>query len=106
MWWMWAVMGSISIVATEYMCRASIWEHYHQAFPYVIVPALMINGSIFYLYKYAPSYLLGWGLLFAGNIGGRMLVSYMTGEPLRIQSFIALSLIIGGVLILKLGETV
>ena len=95
-WILHSFIANAVIMGIEYIYRTKAFPDFTSALPYMLIPILIAQYSLFYLFREAPSYLLGWAVFFLGNGVLRVAISIYLGEPMSEQ-------IIGGLLLIGAG---
>ena len=100
-WILHSVLANLCIMGIEYVYRVKSFPDFSSALPYMLVPILIAQYSLFYLFREAPSYLLAWAVFFLGNGIIRVAVSVYLGEPMNGQIVAGLLLIGAGAFFMK-----
>lgn len=101
LWVVHSFIANVAIMGIEYLYRAKSFSGFLPALPYIIIPILIAQYSLFYLFRESPTYLLGWAVFFLGNGILRVGISLYLGEPMSEQIMAGLFLIAAGAFFLK-----
>lgn len=101
MWIFHSLIANVAIMGTEYIYRTKHFDSFWNALPYMAIPVLIAQYSLFYLFRDSPTYLLGWAVFFLGNGVLRVAISIYLGEPMSEQIIAGLLLIAAGAFFLK-----
>ena len=93
-WLIYTFGSNIIAVSMEYIYRSKMFDNFFQALPYLIIPLLVLSYCLFYMFRFAPSYLMGWVAFAFINAILRMGTNIYMGEPLgfKIIAGIAVSI--------------
>ena len=80
MWFLWIALSNIGVFALEYVYRSGRWESFWAAFPYIVVPVLVVQFGIFYGFKQAPSLILAGAAFGMLGILLRIFNAFLLGE--------------------------
>ena len=106
MWVVYAFISSLLIIGLEYVYRVGTFGGFVEALPYIIIPILGIQGALFYMFKTAPSYMLGWAVFAVLNTLMRLYVNNYLGEKMNLIVLAGVFATVFGGYLIKLGQDV
>ncbi len=103
-WWAWSVVSNFAILFVEFQYRKGGFASYFDALPVIILPILVLQCGLFYTFRDAPSYMLGWAVYFVGSALLRFVTAALVGEPASLTTVCGVMLIALGAYVVKLGS--
>lgn len=103
-WWAWLIVANGAVVFNEYVARRGSYDSFIAALPLVFVPTMLIQCGIFYGYRGAPSFMLGWAVYFVLSVCLRFGNALAVGEPPTVLTVLGVLVVVFGAVLIKLGS--
>ncbi|MEE8551570.1 MAG: hypothetical protein V3T08_09995 [Gemmatimonadota bacterium] len=104
-WWVASIIASLTIAVIEYLNRAGGYATFGEALlrtgPFIIVAQF----GLFYAWRDAPSFMFAWAFFVTSNMVVRLAsVHFAVGEPLSWMTMLGVSLVFGGIYLIKVAQ--
>lgn len=103
-WWVGLVLADLAIMRIEYLNRVGDYGHFGAVLLDTWWLILIVQYGLFCGYKFAPTFMLAWGVYFAMSVLLRFFTSYAVGEPTTWATFIGTAIIVVGAAVIKLAK--
>ena len=101
-WWVLSTGSAVLCIAyLENVYRTGRFDSWWAALPYILLPVALSQASLFYMFRLAPSFLLGWATFTVLNALVRLGNAGLVGEPPSFLQIAGVSLMIGGAFLVK-----
>lgn len=103
MWILYSILASSIAMLTEYSYR-NVFNTFWESLPYLIVPIMLLQWSLFKLFSTSPHWLMAWSTFFLVNAVGRVALSWWSGEQINMTIMVGVIVIACGALIISFGK--
>lgn len=101
-WWILSTGSAVLCIAyLENVYRTGRYDSWFEALPYIAVPMLLSQGALFYMFRLAPTFLLGWAAFTVLNALVRLVNAELVNEPPSFLQLAGVSLMLGGAFMVK-----
>lgn len=101
-WIFYALLANLAILLLEYIYRMRIFDGFWVGLPYTITPILLAQIALFYLFKEAPTWILGAAVFTSITVILRVVLSTANGEPLNWKIGLGVGLMTVAVLLVRM----
>lgn len=103
-WWLASLVANGFIFALERINRSGGFESFSAAIVYTGPLVIAAQWGLFYAWRDAPSLMAAWAFFTVGNLVLRIANSYTIGEPLNLGTWVGLSLMVLGMMMVRTGR--
>ena len=102
MWILYALGANLCILVLEYIYRMKLFTGFWAGLPYTIVPILAAQVALFYLFREAPTWILGAAVFTLITAVLRAILSTMNGEPMNWNIGAGIAMMVFAVILIKI----